>query len=171
MLRSGGLFFLSWKEKKRIDLQLQRKQQWIQSQGCSCVLPPGAPPARALPCCGRRGDLPPSSAAKTEDILQVSGWKKSQRSAFRHTSPSSGLDERACMPKTCLFLKLDSLVYLFIWSGTVSRGQCGSAHTQVEVGAGGLPSGRGGNLSWICWSSDFSYIFQLSRPFGKRKPP
>lgn len=91
--------------------------------------------------------------------------------AFRHTSPSSGLEERACVPKNCLFLKWDSLVYLFVWSGTVSRGQCGSAHTQVEVGAEGLLSGRGGNFSWICWFLDFSNSFQLSRPFEKKESP
>lgn len=125
MLRSGGLLFLCWGERKRIDLELQGKQQWIQSQSCS----------RLSPSWGRCRKLPPPLAAKTEDIPQVSGQKKSLRSALRHTSPSLGLKGRAHMPKTCLFFKLDSLVYLLVWSGTVSKGQCGSSYTQ----AGGIP--------------------------------
>lgn len=67
-------------------------------------------PARALPCCGRLGDLPPPQLPKG---YPTGVRMEKSTDAFRHTCPSSGLEERACVPKNLFIFKM-RLTDLFI---------------------------------------------------------
>lgn len=156
ILRSGDCFFLSWRKKRRIDLQLHHKQQWIWSQGCSPSFTQESHQPKQSPVLGS----PPLGLSKPEDIPQRSEWKKTQTH-----NPFFGSRRKSSHAKELFIFKI-RLTEVFVcmkWDsveGTVWELTYTSGDRSWEIAL------RGENLSWICLSSQFSCIFQLANSFS-----
>lgn len=108
VLRTGDCFFLSWREKRRTDLQLHHKQQRIRSQGRSPSFTQEPRQPKQSPVVGDVGTTLLLGLSKMEDNPQMSEWKKTQTH-----KPFSGSWRKSSHAKELFIFKI-RLTELFV---------------------------------------------------------